>query len=164
MKRMRGHEAAPEPETRTMPIEIFTDEWSAACRERLNERGRLRAVAASWKSPVALRMKSDPRLGVDRDRTVYLELEGGECRAARVADERDQARAEFILSAEAAQWKRMLDGDLDPITAVMLKKLKLERGSLAALLPHTAAARELIAAAREVGGRFPAAARGPARG
>jgi putative sterol carrier protein len=138
-----------------MPNEVFTDEWSAACRARLNERGRFRTVAPSWKSPVALLMRADPRLGLDGERLVYLELRDGACVAARSATDEDRSRAEFILAADAAQWKRMLEGDLDPITAVMMGRLKLERGSLAALLPHAAAARELIAAAREVGGRFP---------
>jgi len=138
-----------------MQNEVFTDEWSAACCEQLNQRGRLGAVAGSWSSPVALLMRPDSRLGIQTERLVYLELEKGRCRTARSADEKDRARAEFILAADAAQWKRMLDGDLDPITAVMLGRLKLERGSLAALLPHAAAARELIGAAREVDGRFP---------
>jgi putative sterol carrier protein len=146
-----------------MANEVFTDDWSAACRERLNERGRFRAVAGSWSSPVALLMRPDPRLGVDRERLVYLELRDGECRVARVATGEDRSRAEFILAADAAQWKRMLEGALDPITAVMMGKLKLERGSLAALLPHAPAARELITAAREVEGVFPMPARRPAR-
>ncbi|CAN5621154.1 hypothetical protein BH23GEM6_BH23GEM6_03110 [soil metagenome] len=138
-----------------MPNEVFTDEWSAACCEQLNQRGRLGTVAGSWSSPVALLMRPDSRLGIERERVVYLELKGGECRAARSANDGDRARAEFILAADAAQWKRMLEGNLDPITAVMLGMLKLERGSLAALLPHAAAARELIGAARSVEGRFP---------
>ncbi len=141
-----------------MPNEVFTDQWSAACRERLNSRGRFAAVAAKWTSPVALRMRADPRLGVERDRLVYLELSDGVCQLARVAQEGDRERAEFILAAEAAQWKRLLEGDLDPIPAVMTGKLKLERGTLARLLPHAPAARELIAAARDAGGHFPAPA------
>jgi putative sterol carrier protein len=147
-----------------MPNEVFTDQWSSACRQRLNARGRFAEVAGSWKSPVALLMRADPRLGVLRDRMVYLELRDGECQLARVAGEGDRERAEFILAADAAQWKRLLDGDLDPIPAVMTGKLKLERGSLARLLPHAPAAKELIAAAREAGGHFPASANGPERG
>jgi putative sterol carrier protein len=139
-------------------MEIFSDEWAAACRDRLNDHGRLKSVARSWSSPVALVMRPDSRLGVERERVIYLELRDGVCVAARVADEDDRARAEFILAADAAQWKRMLTGGLDPIPAVMLGKLKLERGSLAALMPHAAAARELIAAARDAGGQLPGTA------
>jgi putative sterol carrier protein len=138
--------------------EVFSNEWAAACRERLNHHGRLKNVASSWSSPVALVMRPDPRLGVDRERVIYLELHDGVCVVSRVADRDDRARAEFVLAADAAQWKRMLSGGLDPIPAVMLGKLKLERGSLTALLPHAAAARELIAAARDAGGYFPDAA------
>jgi putative sterol carrier protein len=140
-------------------MEVFSDEWATACRDRLNEHGRLKSVASSWSSPVALVMRPDSRLGVERERVIYLELRDGVCVVSRVADENDRARAEFVLAADAAQWKRMLVGGLDPIPAVMLGKLKLERGSLTALLPHAAAARELIAAARDAGGSFPDGAR-----
>jgi putative sterol carrier protein len=138
-----------------MATEVFSEEWSQACRESLEARGRYREVGRTWESPVALIMRADPRLGIEKERAVYLELDRGVCRVARVADGEDLRAAEFVLAADAAQWKRMLSGDLDPISAVMFGKLKLERGTLAALLPYAPAARELIAAAIDAGGRFP---------
>lgn len=138
-----------------MGLEVFTAEWAEACRRSLQERGRFREVGAGWNRPVALLMRPDPSLGITATRAIQLQFSRGECVAAGVATPAQLESVDFLLAADAKQWKRMLDGDLDPITAVMLGKLKLERGSLAALLPHPAVARELIAAARAVDTVFP---------
>lgn len=136
-------------------MEVFSEEWSSACCARLNARGRYRELGRTWNHPVALVMRPAPALGVERSRAVYLDLAGGVCSEARPAGAADLERADFVLSAEVKEWKRLLGGDLDPITAVMFGKLKLEKGSMTSLLPHASVARELISAAREVGGTFP---------
>lgn len=137
-------------------MEVFTDDWAAACCSGLNARGKFRELGRKWNQPVALRMRSEATLGVYADRVVFLDLAAGECRTARLASDEDLKAARFILAAEARQWKRLLEGELEPIPAVMTGRLKLERGSLAALMPHAALAREIMDAAREVGGHFPA--------
>jgi putative sterol carrier protein len=157
MGRLRaGRRRAREPEP-NRGMDVFSEEWSEACCRQLNERGRYRDLGRGWRSPVALLMRRDPRLGIERDRAVYLDLAEGRCNTARVASETDLERADYVLAADAAQWRRMLEGALDPITAVMFGKLKLERGSMASLIPHAPVARELIEAAREVEARFPEA-------
>lgn len=140
-----------------MPLVAFSDEWGRACCERLNARERYRSVAADWISPVVLVLKADPSRGVAEDRAVFLDLYRGECRQARVAGPEDFERAEFVFSAAIPTWGRMLRGEQDPITAVMFGRLKLERGSLAALMPYAAAAREMVEAAAEVDAVVPGA-------
>ena len=46
-------------------------------------------------------------------------------------------------------------GDTDPVSAVMLGDLKLERGNVMTMLKHAPAAREMLNAAVEAGGVFP---------
>ena len=138
-----------------MPHEVFTDDWSRACRARLNSREGYRRVAATWRNPVILLMRADPALGLAEHRAVYLDLADGECRDARVATAADFDAATYVLAADAAQWRRILDGQLDPITAIMFGKLRLEKGALASLVPYSAAAREMVAAVAEVESHFP---------
>ena len=133
-----------------MALEAFSEEWSRACCERLNGRERYRSVAGNWSSPVVLVMRADPASGVEADRAVFLDLFRGECRGARVAAPEDFERAEFVLTAEVATWRRLLRAEQDPISAVVFGRLRLEKGSLAALMPYVAAAREMVAAAGEV--------------
>jgi putative sterol carrier protein len=139
-------------------MEVFSAEWSEACCARMNAREGYRAAAAGWEGATVLVMGADPAEGVDADRAVWLDLHDGACRGTRPATPGDLAEAAYVLRADPATWRRMLAGDTDPVTAVMTGGLKLVRGSLFALAKHAAAAREMVAAAGEVGGTFPAPA------
>jgi putative sterol carrier protein len=138
-----------------VPTEVFTDEWSRACCQALNERPNYAAVAADWRDAVVLVMGADPALGIDAERAVFLDLYEGACRGTRIATPEDRSSAPFVLRAEAASWRRILSGDTDPVSAAMRGELRLERGSLMALAMYAPAAREMLAAASEAGGVFP---------
>jgi len=140
-------------------VEVFTEEWSRACQRRLNERPGYRAAAADWTDPVVLWMSADPAQGIPEDRAVYLDLYRGECRATREASAEDRDRAPIVFHAGAAAWRQLLEGGMDPVTAVARGLLRLERGSLLMLARYAAAAREMLAAAASAGGCFPAARR-----
>ncbi|HEU0051636.1 MAG TPA: SCP2 sterol-binding domain-containing protein [Longimicrobium sp.] len=135
--------------------EVFTEEWSAACCERLNASDAYRESAATWEGAIVLVMTADPAHGVDGDRAVWIDAHRGSCRDARVATEADRESAPFVFSADPATWKRLLGGQMEPVSAVMQGKLRLLRGGLFTLAKYSTAAREMVAAAAEVGGTFP---------
>ena len=137
-------------------IEVFTHEWAAACCQRLNERDAYRTAAATWEGAMVLVMSADPGAGVESDRAVYIDAHRGACRGAFVASGEEAESAPFVLRADPATWKRLLDRQIEPVSAVMMGKLKLVRGSLMVIAKHAAAAKEMIAAAADVGGAFPA--------
>ncbi|HEU0013908.1 MAG TPA: SCP2 sterol-binding domain-containing protein [Longimicrobium sp.] len=138
-------------------MEVFSEEWCIACCERLNQRESYRLAARGWEGAAVLVMAADPAHGISHDRAVWLDVHHGVCRGTRVATAQDLASAQYVFRADAAQWKRLLSGDLDPVGAVMQGKLKLARGNLFALARYAAAAREMVLAAGEVGGTFPTA-------
>jgi putative sterol carrier protein len=139
-------------------MEVFTEEWCTACCERLNQRESYRTAAAGWEGAVVLLMSADAEHGVDTDRAVWLDIGQGQCHGARVATEQDLETAPYLFRANPAHWKRLLAGEIDPVSAVMQGKLKLSRGNLFTLAKYAAAAREMVNAAGEVGGTFPPAA------
>jgi putative sterol carrier protein len=138
-----------------MPMEVFTAEWSAACCEALNRREAYRAAAAAWEGAIVLAMGPDPAQGIEEERAVFIDAHRGECRGARPATADDLASAPFVFRADPASWKRLLAREIDPVGAVMQGKLRLVRGSLMTLAKYAAAAREMVAAAADVGGTFP---------
>lgn len=138
-----------------MPIEVFTEEWSRACCEALNRREAYHAAAEGWEGAIVLVMGADPAQGVEADRSVYIDAHQGACRGARLATDGDAEAAPFLFRADVATWKRLLGGEVDPVSAVMQGKLRLVRGGLFTVAKYAAAAREMIAAAAEVGGTFP---------
>lgn len=136
-------------------MEVFTEEWGRACCEEMNRRPSYRAAAAQWEDAVVLVMERDPALGVEEDRAFRLDLYRGECRGTRRATPADLEEAAYVLRAGPAAWGHVLAGELDPIAAVTTGRLRLARGSLFSLARHTAAAREMVAAAGAVEAVFP---------
>lgn len=124
---------------------LFSTTWSAALAAELASPA-YRQAAAAWEGSLALiAARAD-----STDLAIFLDLWHGECRAARPGTPDDLATADFVLRAELETWKKVLRGELDPLLGIMSGKLKLQRGSLAKLTPHVAAARELVRAAARV--------------
>jgi putative sterol carrier protein len=139
-----------------MTPEVFTQEWADAWCAALNESAAYREAAATWEGAVALVMTADADAGVPRERAVYLDVAGGTCGGARVADEADLSAARYVIEATPAGWQAILSGTIAPLMALMSGKLRLSRGNFATLLPYANAARELVATAGTVPCRFPA--------
>ena len=96
-------------------MEVFTEEWCAACCEALNQRESYRLAAAGWEGAVVLVMAADPAEGVDAERAVWLDIHHGGCRGTRVATRRTWTAAAYVFRAGAADWKRLLAGEVDPV-------------------------------------------------
>jgi putative sterol carrier protein len=137
-----------------MRHEMFTHSWAVAWGEAIRANEAYREAARTWEWPIVLMVKEDPGLGVP-ERSVYVDLFRGECRAARVATPDDLETVPYILVAEVRSWKRLLDGEIETISGIMRGKLKLARGSLASLLPHVQAAKQLVVSATRVETLFP---------
>jgi putative sterol carrier protein len=134
--------------------EIMSEAWAAAWGEALNVSAAYREAAAGWEGAVLVAVRGEPARGIE-PRAVFLDLWHGECRAARAAGPGDEAAARYALTADAGTWGRLLAGTLDPMGAVMGGALELTKGSVMSLLPHVAAAKELVAVARAVQGSPP---------
>ncbi len=139
-----------------MAYEMFTDEWARAYGEELNRSAKYREAAKRWEWPLALTVEADPGLGIERDRSVLLDLWHGECRSARMASPEDLQSAPYAISADPYSWKQVLDGQLEPISGLMRGKLKLTRGNMIALAGYLTAAKELVACATRLDTILPA--------
>ncbi len=133
-------------------MEIFGAEWAVAWQAAINADPAYREAGRSWQGGVVLRMK--PAAGTT-ERCVFVDLDGGECRTARVATAADVASSPWIIAAPADTWRQVLDGRIDPILGVLSGKLALERGHVFGLVPYARAAKVLLAAATRVPTEFP---------
>lgn len=136
-------------------MEVFTEEWSRACCERLNESEEYREAAAEWEGAVVLVMERDPALGVEEERAFHFDLHRGSCRGARRATEAELAEARYVMRGTPMVWRHLLERELDPAAAIMQGKLRLAKGNVFALARYTAAAREMVSAVAEVEADFP---------
>jgi putative sterol carrier protein len=134
--------------------EILSEAWAQAWGDALNGSESYRAAAAGWEGAVVVAVRGEPARGVEA-RAVFLDLWHGACRAVRVAGAADVEAARYVLTADAATWSELLHGGLDPLAAVMGGRLELTKGSVMGLLPHVAAAKELVAVARSLAATLP---------
>lgn len=148
-------------------MKTFSSEWAAALQRELNADEGYRTAGRRWSGGLAL-LQTDADTGAERGgdgeagtgggAAVYLDLQAGECRAARPASEADLAGSRAIVAGPPATWARILGGDLDPMLALASGRLSLEKGSLASLMTHARGARALLKAAARVGTDVPAMA------
>lgn len=130
---------------------IFSDPWAKAYREALNENEAYAEAGADWEGPIALKVRADPARGIETDRAVVLDLAGGTCHDAHVAEgDAIQDAADYVIAGSLSTWYDVLDGELAPLKALMFGKLKLTKGSLKDLLPYTRASMEMVESAQEV--------------
>ncbi|HET6231507.1 MAG TPA: hypothetical protein VFE05_15650 [Longimicrobiaceae bacterium] len=136
-------------------MEVFTEEWSRACCRALNGHAGFKAAAGDWEDSVALVMRADPSHGVTQDRAFHLDLFHGVCRGVRPASPGDLESAAYVMEADVAAWREILQGRSDPVASLMMGRLRLSRGSLFALARYAGAAKELVAAVGHVEATFP---------
>lgn len=128
-------------------MELFGDAWARAWGAAVNESPEFRETARDWEG--ALLLVADAEEG-EVEQKVFLELSEGACSQARAGLSGDEKKAQFVIRAERAQWLAALEGQLDPVYALLRGRLRLSRGILSALLPNADAARALVRAAREL--------------
>ncbi|HEY8393414.1 MAG TPA: SCP2 sterol-binding domain-containing protein [Thermaerobacter sp.] len=138
-----------------MAYPAFSEEWAKAYKDRINENVTYREAARTWEWPLALVLEADPSLGVEEDRAIVLDLYRGECRDARIATRDELDGVPYVISADAYTWKQVMDGQLDPLAAMMRGKLKIVKGDMGVLSGYVIAAKELVTCAQKVETEFP---------
>jgi len=135
------------------PVPPFTQAWADAFRARVNESPEYRQAAKRWHGPLALVLEPSPHHGFPTPRALVLEFDGRGCIRAD-AETTDHVDAPFVITGDYRSWKRIMRGELDPIAAIVRRRLHLH-GSLAKVLLHARAAKTLIACATTIPTRFP---------
>ncbi|MBM4188130.1 MAG: Fis family transcriptional regulator [Gemmatimonadetes bacterium] len=128
----------------------FSEEWAKAWGAALNASPEYQAAAATWEGSIAAVATDDAAPAA-----VFLDVWHGECRTARAATPDDVAQARFLLEAAPRAWRDLFEGRLAPVMGLMTGRIKVTRGELAALLPYTAAAKELIRLAGSIPTVYP---------
>ena len=131
-----------------MTAELFTEPWAQAWAQELNDSPAYRSAASDWHGSICFKLKDrDP----SRQKSIFLDLEEGQCRAARTATEEDLENARFVLTARKRVWKRLVEGRSDPLVVLMTGLVRFERGKLTDFVGHGKAAQELMRAAHRIG-------------
>jgi putative sterol carrier protein len=139
---------------RTMPFTFPSAEWAAEFKKQVEASTAYRQAAATWTfGPVALLTKADPGLGLAEDVGMWLDVDRGNCKDVRMVPRAEAEAAPFCISGDYARWKSVLRRELDPVKAMMQKKLEL-KGQMTTIIKYVNASKELVECAARVPTRF----------
>jgi len=137
-----------------MNLAFPSPEWVAAYGNEINASDGYRAASVEWThGAVALVVNPQPEIGIAAAVGIWLDLERGTCREAKVVTQVEADRAPFVIAGDYAHWKRVIRKELGPIAGIMQRKLAL-KGSLPIVVRFVKSAEELVQAATRVPTRF----------
>jgi putative sterol carrier protein len=137
-----------------MAFTFPSPEWASEFKKQVAASAAYKQAAATWTfGAVALVAKADPAIGLAADTGVWLDIDRGDCRDVRVVDGAEAAKAPFCITGEYARWKAVMRKELDPIKAMMQKKLEL-KGQMTTIVKYVNASKELVEAATRVPTHF----------
>lgn len=126
------------------PSEAWLDEFVSF----LNEDENYARVAKSWEGDMNFVIQ--PGGPVAEEQTIYLDLWHGKCRDAYfVRDETPQKNAAFTLQAPYPNYVRILKGEIDPMQAMLTRKLVV-KGNMAYMLRNVPVVLDFVRCLREV--------------
>ncbi|OLC05773.1 MAG: hypothetical protein AUH42_06825 [Gemmatimonadetes bacterium 13_1_40CM_70_11] len=137
-----------------MRLAFPSPEWVAAYGREINGSTSYRAASTEWThGSVALVVNRQPDIGLADPVGIWLDLDRGACREAKVVTQEEAEAAAFVIAGDYTHWKRVIRKELGPIAGIMQRKLSL-KGSLPIVVRFVKSAEELVQAATRVPTRF----------
>jgi putative sterol carrier protein len=102
---------------------------------------------------VALIVNAQPDIGLPQAVGVWLDLDRGTCREAKMVTPVEASKAPFVLTADYGRWKQVLRKELGPIAGIMQRKIALQ-GSLPIVVKFIKSAEALVETATTVPTKF----------
>ena len=128
--------------------------WVAAFSDAINASAAYRAASSDWThGSVSLVVNRQPEIGVAAPVAIWLDLDRGVCREAKVVSVDEAERASFVLTADYMRWKQIIRKELGPIAGILQRKIGL-KGSLPIVVRFVRSAEALVEAATTVPTRF----------
>ena len=137
-----------------MTLAFPSPEWVTAYGVAINASDSYREASTEWThGAVALVVTPRPEIGIPNPVGIWLDLERGVCRDAKVVSQTEAQRAPFVLTSDYARWKQVIRKELGPVAGIMQRKIVLQ-GSLAIVVRFIKSAEALVEAATRVPTRF----------
>lgn len=130
-----------------------TDEWLKKYVKTLNESKPYEEAAKTWEGDFLFIVWPDEEAGVKEEVVMWMDLWHGKCRGFEMLPSRDAKETAFIYEGTLENWKEIIEGRLDPIKALLIRKMKLT-GNRAMVMRYTRAAKELVRVAQMIKTEF----------
>jgi putative sterol carrier protein len=123
-----------------------SQEWLDSLKDHLNSDEKYARVGKNWEGDIVFDIQ--PEGALTEGKNIYLDLWHGKCRNAYFFDQQEKEPT-FVLQAPFGNFARVLKSELDPMTAMMTRKLKV-RGSMTYMMRNVPTVLEFVRCAQDV--------------
>jgi len=122
-------------------------EWLQILSDKLNSDERYAQIARNWEGDMCVVI--EPSGPLTEKQQYYLDLWHGKCRKVQILKDMSSVQPKFILTATYDNISRIMKGQLDPMTAMMTRKLQVQ-GSMAYMMRNVPTVLDFVRCARDV--------------
>ena len=122
-------------------------EWLKTLYEKLNSDERYARIARNWEGDLCIVI--EPSGPISTTQFYYLDLWHGKCRKTEILEDLSGVKPKFILTATYDNISRIMKSELDPMQAMMTRKLQVQ-GSMAYMMRNVPVVLDFVRCAREV--------------
>jgi putative sterol carrier protein len=122
-------------------------EWLKVLDEKLNTDTRYAEIAKKWEGDMGIVI--EPAGPLTEKQYYYLDLWHGTCRKAEILPNFDSIKPAFLLTATYDNITKILTGQLDPMQAMMTRKLHVQ-GNMAVMMRSVPIVLDFVRCAREI--------------
>jgi putative sterol carrier protein len=129
-----------------------SDGWVQAFHEAINSSKAYEEAAKTWEGDFYFIV--EPSGSMKEPIYMYVDLWHGKSRKAFIAKGISEMNPEFVISAPAGTWRKIIEKKLDPIQGLITRQLKL-KGNMGKIMRAVRAAQELVNCTTKVPTEFP---------
>jgi len=134
-------------------FDFGSEAWVEELKTKLNESEAYAEAAKNWEGDFYFIIEPTNST-LTEPGYLYLDLWHGKCRKAAVPQSPDEYQPEFTLSGTVKTFRQIMDDGMDPMKAIMTRKIKLQ-GNLAKIMRNVKAAHQLVHCCTQIPTRFP---------
>ncbi len=122
-------------------------EWLKELETKLNSDPQYAEIAKKWEGDLIIVI--EPEGALQERKVFYLDLWHGTCRGVAEMNDPSERNAAFVLTATYENIKRILTGKLDPMQAMLTRKLAV-KGNMAVMMRSVPTVLDFVRCAREI--------------
>ncbi len=124
-----------------MGIKFQSEEWIKEFQRQMNASEAYERAGKGFEGDWVFIVEADDVF----PETIYffMSLSHGKCTDAAMITSEHEREAQYFLRAPFSTWRKVIEGKLDPIQGLMMRKMKL-KGNLMKVMRYPTAAREMM--------------------
>jgi putative sterol carrier protein len=130
-----------------MPAIFPSNEWLDEFKNKLNSDAHYAQVAKNWEGDMYFVI--EPEGNLKTQTIMYIDAWHGACRSTEMVSDSAKHSPAFTLKAGYTNFAKILKGELDPMQAMMTRKLEV-KGNMAFMMRNVPTVLDFVRCAREV--------------